>query len=80
MAVDANVFEFSALEAGFMVIGVVMSEGCIIVAASPPNFCASDSGFSSWVRENDEAEGVEFLEAVAASSMRFWVEASSFRY
>ena len=25
-------------------------------------------------------EGVEFLEAVAASLMRFWVVASSFRY
>ena len=35
---------------------------------------------SSLVNGDDEAEGVEFLEAEAASSMRFWVEASSFRY
>ena len=35
---------------------------------------------SSLVKGNDEAEGVEFLEAAAASSMRFWVEASFFRY
>ena len=35
---------------------------------------------SSLVKGDDEVEGVEFLEAAAASSMRFWVEASSFRY
>ena len=35
---------------------------------------------SSLVRGDDEVEGVEFLEAVAASLMRCWVEASSFRY
>ena len=35
---------------------------------------------SSLVRGDDEVEGVEFLEAAAASLMRFWVEASSFRY
>ena len=35
---------------------------------------------SSLVKGDDEVEGVEFLEVVAASSMRFWVEASSFRY
>ena len=32
------------------------------------------------VNGDDEAEGVKFLKVVAASSMRFWVEASSFRY
>ena len=35
---------------------------------------------SSLVKGDDEAEGVEFLEVAVASSMRFWVEASSFRY
>ena len=35
---------------------------------------------SSLVNGDDEAEGVEFLEAAAASSMRFWEEASSLRY
>ena len=35
---------------------------------------------SSLVKGDDEAEGVEFLEAAAASSMRCWIEASSFRY
>ena len=35
---------------------------------------------SSLIRGDDEAEGVEFLELVTASSMRFWMEASSFRY
>ena len=35
---------------------------------------------SSLVNGDDEAEGVEFLEAAAASLMRFWEEASSLRY
>ena len=35
---------------------------------------------SSLVNGDDEAEGVEFFEVAAASSMRFWVEASFFRY
>ena len=35
---------------------------------------------SSLVRGDNKAEGVEFLEAMAASLIRFWVEASSFRY
>ena len=35
---------------------------------------------SSLVRGDNEVEGVEFFEVVAASLMRFWVEASSFRY
>ena len=35
---------------------------------------------SSLVKEDNEMEGVEFLEVAVASSMRFWVEASSFRY
>ena len=35
---------------------------------------------SSLVRGDDKAEGVEFLEAAAAPSMRFSVEASSRRY
>ena len=34
----------------------------------------------SLVKGDDEVEGVEFLKAVVASSMRFWVEASSLRY
>ena len=32
------------------------------------------------VSREDEAERVEFLEAVVASLIRFWVEASSLRY
>ena len=35
---------------------------------------------SSLVKGEDKVEGVEFLEAMVASSMRCWVEASSFRY
>ena len=34
----------------------------------------------SLVKGDDEVEGVEFLEVAVASLMRFWVEASSFRY
>ena len=35
---------------------------------------------SSLVKGDDKVEEVEFLEVAAASLMRFWVEASSFRY
>ena len=35
---------------------------------------------SSLVKSDDKAEGIEFLEVAVASSMRFWVEASSLRY
>ena len=37
-AVDANVSEFPALEAGFVVSGMVTGEGSVMVTASPPNF------------------------------------------
>ena len=43
VTVDMDVSKFPALEAGFMVSGVVMGEGCVMVAASPPDFGASDS-------------------------------------
>ena len=45
VAVNADMTEFPALEAGFMVLKVVMDEGCVMVATGPPDFCASDSNF-----------------------------------
>ena len=45
MAVDMDVTEFLALEAGLMITGVVLSKGCIIVAASPSDFSVGDSNF-----------------------------------
>ena len=36
--VDMNVSKFPALEAGFVVLGMVMGEGSVMVTASPPNF------------------------------------------
>ena len=44
-AVDADVSEFPALEAGFVVSGVIVSEGGVVVTASPPNFGAFQGGF-----------------------------------
>ena len=38
MVVDADVVEFPVLEAGFMVIGMVMGKRCIVVAICPPDF------------------------------------------
>ena len=35
--VDANVSKFPALEAGFMVTGVVMRQGGVVVTAGPPD-------------------------------------------
>ena len=43
MAVNMNMPEFSTLEAGLMIMGMVTGKRCIIVAASPPDFSMSDS-------------------------------------
>ena len=44
-AVDVNVAEFLALEAGFMVSGMVTGQGSIVVTASPPDVGAFQDGF-----------------------------------
>ena len=43
MAVDTDMPNFPALEADFMVTGVVAGEGSIIVTVGPLDFGASDS-------------------------------------
>ena len=43
VTVDANVAKFPVLEAGLVVMGVVVGERCIIVAANSPDFSVSDS-------------------------------------
>ena len=43
MAVNTNIPKFSTLEADLMIMGMVTSKGCIIVAVSPPDFSMSDS-------------------------------------
>ena len=45
VVVDADVAEFPALETGFVVAGVVMSEGYVMVAAGPPDLSASEGDF-----------------------------------
>ena len=45
VAVDADVTEFPALEAGLVIAGVVMSKGYVMVAASPPDFGVSEGNF-----------------------------------
>ena len=45
VAVNVDVAEFPALEAGFVITRVVMGKGCIVVAASPPDFSMGDSDF-----------------------------------
>ena len=37
--------EFPALEAGFVVLGVISGQGSVVVTASPPNFGAFQGGF-----------------------------------
>ena len=46
MAVDVDMTKFSALEAGFMVMGMISRKGCIVVTAGPPDFSASNGSFS----------------------------------
>ena len=45
VAVDADVLESPVLEVGLVIAKVVTGEGCVMVAASPPDFCASDGNF-----------------------------------
>ena len=42
VAIDVDVAEFPALEAGLVIAGVVISKGCVVVTASPPDFGAGD--------------------------------------
>ena len=42
VVIDTDVTELPVLEAGFMVVGVIVSKGCVIVATSPPDFSTSD--------------------------------------
>ena len=45
VTVDTDVTKFPALEAGFVIVEVVMGEGCIMVAASPLDFSVGDCSF-----------------------------------
>ena len=45
VAVDTDVSEFPALEAGFMIAGVITSKGYVMVTACPLNFSVSDGIF-----------------------------------
>ena len=44
-AVDMDVSKFPVLEAGFMVSRVIMGEGSVMVATSPPDFSVNEGGF-----------------------------------
>ena len=37
--------KFPALEAGLMVSGMIMGEGCVMVTAGPPDFGVSEGDF-----------------------------------
>ena len=45
VAIDADVAKFPALEAGLMITGMVMGEGCVMVTAGSPDFGVSDGNF-----------------------------------
>ena len=45
MTIDADIPKFPTLEAGFMIVRVVMGKGCIMVAICPPNVGASNGNF-----------------------------------
>ena len=44
-AVDADVSEFPAVEAGFVVSGMVAGQGNVVVTAGPPDVGAFEGGF-----------------------------------
>ena len=43
--VETDMPEFPALEAGFMVSGVITDKGSVMVAAGPPDFGVNEGGF-----------------------------------
>ena len=45
MAVDVDMAKFPALETGLVVVGMVMSEGYVMVAVSPPDLGTSEGDF-----------------------------------
>ena len=45
VAVEVDVVKFPALEAGFMIMGMVLGKRSVMVTASPPDFGASDGDF-----------------------------------
>ena len=45
VAVDADMAKFPALETGLVIVEVVLSQECVMVAASPPDFSASNGSF-----------------------------------
>ena len=61
VTVDADVTEFPALKAGLMITGVVASEGCVVVAAGPPDFSVSDSGFLFFGQGGGQGRGGRVL-------------------
>ena len=80
MTVDMNVSEFPTLKAGLIVVGMVIGQRCIMITASPPDLGVDEVLCSSWIKEDKEMEGVEFLEAMVASLAMVVMEASFFRY
>ena len=45
VAVNMDMAEFPVLEAGFMIVEIVTSKGCIMVTAGLPDFGVSDGDF-----------------------------------
>ena len=45
VAIDVDMTKFPALEAGLVIMKVVVSGGCVMVAAGPPDLGASEGDF-----------------------------------
>ena len=60
-AVDTDVPEFPALKAGFMILEMVMGEEGIMVAASPPDFCAFEGSFFVFGQGRQQGRGGRVL-------------------
>ena len=56
-----DVPEFPALEAGFVVLGVITGEGSVMVAASPPDFGANKGDFFFFGQRRQQGGGGQVL-------------------
>ena len=71
MAIDTDVAEFPALKTGFVIVGWSQARDALWLLLVHQTLVRVMATSSSLVKGDDKAEGVEFLEAAAASLMRF---------
>ena len=60
-AVDTDMPEFPALEAGLMIVGVVTGQGGVMIATGPPDFGVFKSSFFVFGQRRQQGRGCGVL-------------------